>query len=126
LALAVDIAFTDLIRFSRLRPRKGVMSMDYVGVFLGALAILALTVDGLLRRFERPSRKFPWCHTCGKNMVNVGLSKAVPEEILRYLDKNKLPTSVASRFICPKGDYQLWFIPRFGSAEKAFFFKEEL
>lgn len=100
--------------------------MDHAGVFLGALAILGLTVDGLLRKFENPSRKFPWCHTCGKNMVNVASPKGLPEEVLLYLDKHKLTTAVVSRFICPKGDYQLWFIPRFGSTEKAFFLKEEL
>ena len=33
---------------------------------------------------------------------------------------------ITSRFICPKGHYQLWFVPWFGNTEKAFFFQEEL
>jgi len=32
--------------------------MDYVGYFLGGLALLGITVDGLLRKVEKHSRSF--------------------------------------------------------------------
>ena len=100
--------------------------MDSVGAFLGGLALLGITVDELLRKVEKSSRKFPWCRKCGLNMVNVSLPKFMPGEVINHLDKYGLPTIAASRFICPKGHYQLWFVPRFGNTEQAFFLKEEL
>ncbi len=100
--------------------------MDYVGVLLGGCALLGITVDGLLRKFEKPVRKFPWCRTCGMNMTIAEPSKVMPGEVSRHLDKYNLPTLAASRFKCPKGHYQLWFIPKFGNTEKAFFLREEL
>ena len=100
--------------------------MDYVGYLLGGLVVLGITVDGLFRKVERSARKFPWCRTCGKNMVSKQLPKVLPAEVLWYLDKYNLPAVTVSRFICPRGDYQLWFIPRFGNTEKAFFLREEL
>ena len=100
--------------------------MDNVGVFLGGFALLGITVDGLLRRFEKKARKFPYCRTCGTNMITAGLPKFMPGEVSRYLEQHNLPTQAACRFICPNGHYQLWFIPKFGNTEKAFFLKEEL
>ena len=100
--------------------------MDNVGYLLGGLVVLGFTVDGILRKVNRSFRKFPVCRTCGMNMVRASLPKVLPDEVLKYLDKYKLPAVVASRFVCPKGDYQLWYIPKFGNTEKAFFLKEEL
>jgi len=100
--------------------------MDYVGSFLGGLAILGIIFDMLLRRFQKSARKFPWCRTCGNNMITVGLPKFMPGEVIRHLDKYGLPVVAASRFMCPKGHYQLWFVPKFGNTENAFFLREEL
>jgi hypothetical protein len=100
--------------------------MEYAGASLGALVLFGMTVNGLLKKVEKSFRKFPWCHTCGKNMVNLALPKALPEEVIRHLDEYRLPTGVVSRYFCPKGDYQLWYIPRFGNTEKAFFLKEDM
>ena len=100
--------------------------MDHVGVLLGGFALLGIVTDGLLRNVEKKARKFPYCRTCGRNMDAAGPSKFMPGEVSRYLDQHSLPTVAASRFVCPKRHYQLWFIPKFGNAEKAFFLKEEL
>ena len=101
--------------------------MDQAGIFRGGLVLLAITVDGLLRRVEKSARKFPWCWTCGKHMYTVTtLPRVLPAEMRQYLYRHQLPASVVSRFICPIGHYQLWFIPRFGNAERAFFLREEL
>ena len=100
--------------------------MDYVGALLGGFALLGLTVEGLLRKVEKSSRKFPTCMTCGTHMLTVGLPKFMPGEVVNHLDKYGLPTATASRYICPKGHYQLWFVPRFGNTEKPFFLREEL
>ncbi len=100
--------------------------MDNVGLFLGGLVVLGIVSDKLLRKVNKSARKFPWCRTCGKNMVTVGLPKFMPEAIIKYLDQYELTPAVVSRFICPRGDYQLWFIPRFGDTERAFFLREEL
>ena len=100
--------------------------MDYVGVLLGSFALLGITVDGILRKVAKPARKFPWCMTCGKNMNAVGLPKFMPGEVTRHLDEHGLPTVVASRFICPKGCYQLWFVPKLGNTEQPFFLREGL
>jgi hypothetical protein len=100
--------------------------MDHVGVLLGSMALFGITVDGLLRKIEKKARKFPYCRMCGLNMNAAGPSKFMPGEVSRYLDQHNLPAVAASRFTCPKGHYQLWFIPKFGNTERAFFFKEEL
>ncbi len=100
--------------------------MNAVGAFLGGLVVLGVAADGLLKKFQKTSQKFPWCLTCGNHMMHVGLPNVLPLDVLRYLDKHGLPVAVASRFICPKGHYQLWFIPKFGNTEKAFFLREAL
>ena len=100
--------------------------MDSVGFFLGGLIVLGITVNELLKKVEKSYRKFPWCKTCDKNLVKVSLPNALPLDVLRYLDAYRLPAAVVSRFICPKGCYQLWFIPKFGNTEKAFFLREDM
>ena len=106
--------------------RKEVIGMDNVGALLGGFALLGIVVDGLLRKVEKSARTFPWCRDCGKNMVKSALPQDLPTEVLRYLDQYQLPAVVTSRFVCPKRHYQLWFIPRMGNTEKAFFLKGEL
>jgi hypothetical protein len=100
--------------------------MDHVGVLLGSMALFGITVDGLLRIVEKKARKFPYCRTCGLIMNTAGTSKFMPGEVSRYLEQYNLPAVAASRLVCPKGHYQLWFIPKFGNTEKAFFLREEL
>ena len=100
--------------------------MDYAAIFLGGLALLGVVSDKLLRQVQQSARKFPWCRTCGKNMVNIAPSKALPGEVTKYLEKHELPATVVSRFLCPKGDYQLWFIPKFGDIERPFFLREDV
>ena len=100
--------------------------MDYVGALLGSFAIFGFVVDGLLRKTAKKSRRFLTCRTCGKEMHAAGVTKFVPGEVSNYLDKYGLPTIAASRFVCPNGHYQLWFVPKFGNTEKAFFLKEEM
>ena len=100
--------------------------MDYVGSLLGGFMLLGIVVEGLVRKVEKPARKFPWCKTCGTNMITAEPSRFMPGEVSRHLDQHSLPTEAASRFKCPKGHYQLWFIPKFGNTERAFFLREEL
>ena len=100
--------------------------MDQIGAMLGSFALLGITVDGLLRKVAKPARKFPWCRTCGKNMIAVGLTKFMPGEVVNHLEQHGLPTGVASRFLCPNGHYQLWFVPKLGNTEQPFFLREEL
>lgn len=100
--------------------------MDNVGIFLGGLIILGVVSDHVLKKVSESGRQFPWCRTCGKNMISVAVPKDLPVEVRTHLDRYSLPTIVVSRFICPKGHYQLWYIPRFGGTERAFFFKEEI
>ena len=100
--------------------------MDYVGALLGGLVLFGITLDTVLRKVVKPTRKFPYCRTCEKEMFTAGIPKFVPSEVSNFLDKYGLPTVAASRFICPEGHYQLWFIPKFGNTEKAFFLREEL
>jgi hypothetical protein len=98
--------------------------MDYAGAFLGGLIVLGVTTNELLKKTQKSSQKFPSCRTCGRHMVHVGLPNVLPLEVLRYLDAYRLPVAVVSRYFCPKGDYQLWYIPKFGNTEKAFFLRE--
>ena len=100
--------------------------MDDPGIFLGGLILFGIVSDRILKRVSESGRRFPWCRTCGKNMESVALPKDLPEGVRNYLDNHGLPTIVVSRFVCPKGDYQLWYIPKFGNAEKPFFLREEL
>ena len=100
--------------------------MDAVGYLLGGLVVFGFTVNGLLKRVEKSSRKFPWCRIDGRNMQKVSLPKHLPDEVLRYLDEHQLPAFVVSRYICPNGCYQLWFIPKLGNTERAFFLREQL
>jgi hypothetical protein len=100
--------------------------MDQVGVLLGSFAFLGLVVEGLVRKVAKSARRFPTCKTCGFNMTSEPLPNVLPDEIQRYLDKYQLPAAVASRFLCPKRHYQLWFIPKLGNTERAFFLREDL
>lgn len=102
--------------------------MDNISYLLAGLVILGFTVNGLLSRFDKSNRKFPWCHTpgCGRTMVNAPLPKILPDEVRWYLMKHDLPQTVVSRVKCPRGHYQLWYIPRFGNADRPFFLREEL
>jgi len=100
--------------------------MDYAGLFVGGLMLLAIISYGLLSWIMKSARKFPWCLTCGKNMTTTSLPMFMPGEVVKHLGKYSLPMAAASRYICPKGHYQLWFVPRFGNTEKAFFLREEL
>ena len=56
--------------------------------------------------------------------LSVPTPTTLPDEVRKYLDMYGLPPTVASTFICPK-HYQLWFIPKLGNTEKAFFYREE-
>ena len=109
-----------------LRPRKGVIGMDQVGALLGGFALLGLTVEGIIRKVEKPARTFPWCKTCGKNMRAVILPRLMPGELSSHLGKHSLPTEAATLYVCPKGHYRLWFVPKLGNTEKAFFLREAL
>src|SRR5687768_11691784 len=100
--------------------------MDQLCYLLGGLAVLGITVNDILRKVEKSSRKLPWCRTCSKNMEKTPVPNVLPDAVIRYLDKHQLTTPVVSRFMCPKGDYKLWYIPRFGQIEKPFFLKEEM
>ena len=98
--------------------------MDYAGAFLGGLIVLGVTTNELLKKTQKSSQKFPSCWKCGKHMEHVDLPNVMPLDVLRYLDAYRLPVAVVSRYFCPKGDYQLWYIPKFGNTEKAFFLRE--
>lgn len=100
--------------------------MDQLGYLLGGLAVLGISVNELLRKVERSSRKFPSCITCGKNMEHTPVPNVLPDAVIRYLDEHQLTTPVVSRYVCPKGHYRLWYVPRFGRIEKAFFLKEDM
>jgi hypothetical protein len=100
--------------------------MDYVGVLLGSFVVLGLIVQKLVSTEHKSARRFPSCRTCGKGMNLVGLPRFMPGEVVNHLDRHGLPTHAASRFICPEGHYQLWYVPRFGNTESPFFMKEAL
>ena len=100
--------------------------MDFVGAILGGLIALGIVANELLKKTQKPSKKFPSCRTCDRPMVHVGLPNVLPLDVLRYLDAYRLPAAVVSRFFCPKGCYQLWFIPKFGNTERAFFLREDM
>ena len=100
--------------------------MDQIGALLGGFALLGLTVDGILRKVARPRKKFPWCWTCGNQMTAVSLPKFMPGEVASHLGKYGVPTGIASRYICPKGHYQLWFVPKLGNTDEPFVMREQL
>ena len=100
--------------------------MDNAGIFLGGLILLGVVSDMVMKKISQSGRQFPWCRTCGRNMVSVELPEILPVEVRHHLERYGLPTTVASKYVCPKGDYQLWYIPRFGSTEQAFFLKERM
>ena len=100
--------------------------MDNAGIFLGGLILLGVVSDRVMKKISQSGRKFPWCRTCGRNMDAAELPPILPEAVRKHLDRYALPTLVVSKFVCPKGDYQLWYIPKLGDTEKAFFLKEEM
>lgn len=100
--------------------------MDAVGYMLGGLMVFGFTVHGLLKRVDKSSRKFPSCRSCPRELKKVSLPNHLPDGVLRYLDEYRLPPALVSRFICPNGCYQLWFIPKLGNTERAFFLREQL
>jgi hypothetical protein len=101
--------------------------MADVGYFLGVLMILGFAVLGLLPKVEKSSRWVPQCRGCKKSMKQTPVPNVLPDALIRYLDQHQLTTSVVSRFECPKGiHYKLWYVPRFGFIEKAFFLREEM
>ena len=99
--------------------------MDQViSYVLGGLLVLGFAVNGLLWKVQKSFRKFPWCWDCDRHMEVKPVSNVLPDAVYRYLDEHRLPTSVVSRYECPRGHYRLWYVPRFGQIEKAFFHKE--
>src|SRR5688500_4345322 len=100
--------------------------MSDVGYLLGGLMILGLTVQGLLRKVEKPYRKLWTCRRCDFALVQKPVPNVMPDEVIRYLDKHELTTPVVSMYECPRRCYRLWYIPRFGQIEKAFFLREEM
>ena len=109
------------------KPRKEVIDMfDQVGYFLGGLAVFAIGVNEVLRKVGKSFRKFLCCMTCGKELKQTPVPNVMPDAVIRYLDQHQLTTPVVSRYECPKGHYRLWYIPRFGQIEKAFFLREAM
>ena len=100
--------------------------MADVGYLLGGLMVLGFTVNGLLWKVSKPSQKFLSCWKCRRKLEQKPVPNVLPDAVITYLDKHQLTTSVVSRYECPKGCYRLWYIPRFGQIEKAFFLKEEM
>ena len=100
--------------------------MADVGFLLGGLMVLGFTVQGLLRKVGKPYRKFLECRKCGLALSQVSVPNVMPDAVIRYLDKHELTTPVVSRYECPRRCYRLWYIPRFGQIEKAFFLKEDM
>ena len=100
--------------------------MDQVGALLGGFALLGLTVEGILRKVEKPIRRFPWCTTCGKNLETAALPRLMPGELSSHLGRHSLPTEAATLYVCPNRHYRLWFVPKLGNTEKAFFQREAL
>jgi len=100
--------------------------MDQLGFLLGGLMVLGFTVNGLLWKVGRSARKFLSCRDCGKELKQTPVPNVLPDAVIRYLDKHQLTTPVVSRYECPKRHYQLWYIPRFGQIEKAFFLREDM
>ena len=100
--------------------------MDQVGALLGAMTLTGFSIYGLLWKAGKPSRKFPLCWSYKVPMIQTGLPMFIPGSVMKYLQIHDLPTKAVSRYICPKGHCQLWYVPRFGNTEKAFFLREEL
>ena len=100
--------------------------MDQMGYLLGGLAVLGITVNEVLRKVEKTSRKFLSCWKCKRKLEQKPVPNVLPDAVIRYLDKHELTTPVVSRYECPRRCYRLWYIPRFGQIEKAFFLKEEM
>ena len=98
--------------------------MDVATLFPSGLIVFGFAVHLLMKRFEKSARRFPWCKNCGKNMVKMQLADNLPAEIQTFLDKHKLPSIVVSKYVCPGCYRRLWFIPRFGEAEKGLFVTE--
>jgi hypothetical protein len=102
--------------------------MDNVSYLLAGLILFGFTVHGLLNRYDKSVRKFPWCKEpgCGLTMVKAPIPKVLPDQVRWYLMAHDLPATVVTRYKCPRGHYQLWYIPKFGNTERAFFLREEL
>jgi hypothetical protein len=100
--------------------------MADVGYLLGGLMVLGFTVNGLLWKVGKPSRKFLSCWKCHRKLEQKPVPNVLPDAVIRYLDKHELTTPVVSRYEYPRRCYRLWYIPRFGQVEKAFFLKEEM
>ena len=102
--------------------------MADIGYLLGGLMVLGFTVQGILRKVEKPYRKSWQCKNrkCGMSVVQKSLPNVMPHAVIRYLDQHELTTPVVSLYECPRRCYRLWYIPRFGQIEKAFFLREEM
>jgi hypothetical protein len=100
--------------------------MADVGYLLSGLMVLGFTVQGLLRKVAKPYKKFLVCRKCGRELQQTSVPNVLPDAVIRYLDKHELTTPVVSRYECPRRCYRLWYIPRFGSIDKAFFLMEEM
>ena len=100
--------------------------MADVGYLLGGLMVLGFTVNGLLWKVGKPYRKFRACWKCRSKLEQTPVPNVLPDAVIRYLDTHQLTIPVVSRYECPNRCYRLWYIPRFGQIEKAFFLREEM
>jgi hypothetical protein len=68
-----------------------------------------------------------WCRKC-KGAMDRGshVGRALPQEVYAFLHRHNLPTYVVTRYVCPKGHTQLWFVPKLGNTDKSMFVVRDL
>lgn len=101
--------------------------MEPAGFGLATLILLTYSVNAVLKRAAPARKGFPTCQQCGRIGTRVtNLGPDLPFEIGVYLSKYGLPEKVVSRYLCPRGCSEMWYVPRLGDAERGVFVSNRL
>ena len=99
------------------------VSAGFLVLFAFGIALLALM------KWAQPQRGFPYCRRprCGKTCIRKSAEgRTLPFEIQMYLACYKLPEHVVSRYVCPKGHTEVWYVSRLGDVERGILISRDL
>lgn len=89
---------------------------------MGLIAI-GVSLNSLMKwaQPKQPKGDFPRCMTpgCVRTCIRQSAEgRIMPSQVIGYLIDHDLRPNVVTRYVCPKGHTEVWYVPRLGDAER--------